>query len=199
MLAAATQPPATSQQNPLPALSTLTLDTFTSEDEPPGSHEDHSQALEPEGSKPYPTTIPDQVEAHILCAECTQLIAKSRIIQEFMGTAEPEDAYTIWKRLRGGERTELISHSHALPSIPAFEAGTTCHLCSLVWHMLPCDAVEHGCGFIDVEVAEDRSQNYVPVIFVVAPSSPPDTGSVTGDPTHEPRMVGILLKRYRGK
>ncbi|KAK1776575.1 hypothetical protein QBC45DRAFT_419239 [Copromyces sp. CBS 386.78] len=130
------------------------MDTTTSEDEPPGSREDQSQAFEPEGSKPHP--IPNQVEAHILCDACTQLIAKSKIIQEFMGKAEPEDAYTIWKRLKGGPRTEVVPRSHAISSVVGHEANGTCHLCSILWHRLLHDTLEHG-GCLNATVVEDRS------------------------------------------
>lgn len=172
------------------------MDTSTSKDEPPGSRGNERHAPEQEGSRSLPR--PEHVEAHILCDSCTRLIANSRIIQEFMGTAEPEDAYTVWKRLRGGPRTELFPHSHALSAIVAAEASASCHLCSILWHKLPQAVVEHGRGFLDAKVDENRSVDHLPVTFVVVSPEPTKADSDDGDPGRRPWDARILLKRYRG-
>ena len=169
--------------------------TTTTEHKALGSPENpENQAPTQERSKPHPRA--EYVEAHILCNSCTQLISKSRLIQEFMGTAEPEDAYTIWKRLKGKPRTEVFPRTHAISSLADHEANDTCHLCSILWHNLPHDSQEHG-GCLNATVVEDRSVDHLPVTFEVVPN-PTDEGSGASGSQQKPRDVRILLKRYRG-
>lgn len=150
--------------------------------------------MEQKNSRLHP--LPDHVEAHILCDSCTQLITGSRLIQEFMGTAEPEDAYTIWKRLKGKARTEVFSCTHAISSLADHARAATCHLCSISWHTLQHDALKHG-GYLTAVVVDDRKEDHVAVTFQVVSNATAE-GSGTRSPERQLRDVPIKLKRYRG-
>ena len=134
--------------------------------------------------------LPTEMTPHSLCTNCSQLIANSRIIQEFLGNAEPEDAYAAWKKSKRGPRTEVIPEAYASQFL-ARSSIEGCHICSILWHRLPANALKLGYEFLDVTVVENRSVDYVSMSFET-------TGYIISNATTGPSSIRILLKKYRG-